>query len=150
MIPRSLLIFAALGILFLVSCGTNATSGGTCLAVTPDEPYVLSGTAMTTAFAPNAKTYVVRNTCSEDVRLSVEEDVRWLDVEIDAFGGVDEFGILSAGTSIDVVIEVRYGDDNPQRLDQLAPGTYEAELRFDDDTNDKRVVRSVDLTVNAP
>ena len=105
---------------------------------------------MTTTFTPDAKTYAVRNKCSEDVRLSVEEDVRWLDVEIDAFGGEDEFGTLSANSSVDVVIEVRYGDDNPQRLDQLASGTYTAELHFDDDTNDKRVVRSVDLTVNAP
>lgn len=148
MVSRSL-ILTLVGALLLVSCGSN-TSDKLCLTVTPNEAYRLSGTSMTTNFVPAAKTYTVRNSCSQDVQLSVEEEVRWLDVEIDAFGGVDEFGILSANASIDVVIEVRYGSDNPQRLNQLEAGSYQAELRFDDDTNGERVVRSVNLTVNAP
>jgi len=75
--------------------------------------------------------------------------VRWPDLEIDAFGAI-ESGVLSAGATIDVVAEVRYGNDNPQHLDQLAPGSYEAESYFEDATNDSRVLRAVDPTVNAP
>lgn len=149
MMSRPLLVFAAFGALVLAGCNPGTTPGDACLEVTPNERYALSGTATTMDFTPNAKTYAVRNSCDEDVALSVEEDVRWLDVEIAAFGTA-ESGVLAAGSSVDVVVEVRYGNDNPQRLDQLAPGSYRADLRFVDDTNDGSVVRSVELTVNAP
>lgn len=106
---------------------------------------------MTMDFTPAAKTFTVRNTCDIDVMLSVEEDVRWLDVEIDAFGGGDlEAGMLSAAGSVEVVIEVRYGSDNIQRLDQLEAGSYSAELRFVDETNTTQVDRLVTATVNTP
>lgn len=149
MMSRPLLVFAAFGTLVLAGCNPGAPPGDACLVVAPNEPYALSGTAMTMDFTPDAKTYTVRNSCDEDVTLSVEEDVRWLDVEIAAFGTA-ESGVLEAGSSVDVVVEVRYGNDNPQRLDQLAPGSYQADLRFVDDTNDGSVARSVELTVNAP
>ena len=83
--------------------------------------------------------------------LSVEEDVRWLDVEIEAFGGGGmESGTPNGNTSIDVDIEVRYGTDNPQRLNQLEADTYQAQLRFKDETNNTQITRLVDLVVNTP
>ncbi|MFK7847692.1 MAG: hypothetical protein AB8G77_20535, partial [Rhodothermales bacterium] len=145
--PMTMRFISFLVILLLVSCDSN--SDESCLTVTPDETYTLSGTAMTTDFTPAVKTYAVRNTCTLDVMLSVEEDVRWLDVEIDAFGD-NEAGTLSAGVSIDVDIEVRYGSDNIQRLDQLEAGSYSAELRFVDETNTTQVDRLVTATVNSP
>ena len=147
MTPRSLSLFTLLSILILTGCDSN--SDESCLTVTPDDRYTISGTAQTTTFTPETKTYSVRNTCTEDVMLSVEEDVRWLDVEIPAFGEIDESGMLGAGTSIDVDIEVRYGSDNAERLNQLAAGTYGTDLRFEDDTNGDTVTRLVELTVNA-
>ena len=133
--------------LLLFSCDSNSDED--CLTVTPNENYVLSGTAQTTDFTPATKTYTVSNTCDSDVMLSVEEDVRWLDVDIPAFGGGgNEAGTLNADTSIEVTVEVRYGSDNPERLDQLAAGTYQADLRFLDTTNNGAIIRSVDLTVN--
>jgi len=139
-----------LGAFAFAGCDSDGSSGNSCLAVTPDEAYAVSGAARSQSFTPVAKTYAVRNTCSEDVMLVVTEDKRWLDVEIAAFGGVDESGLLRAGTSIDVDIELRYGSDDPNRLNQLAPGSYSASIHFDDDTNDTRVTRSVELVVGAP
>lgn len=134
--------------LLFVSCDTN-NDEDSCLTVTPDENYELSGETMTTAFTPASKTYTVSNTCSEDVLFSVEENVRWLDVEIEAFGGVDESGTLEAGATINVDIEVRYGGDDIQRLNQLPPGIYRTELRFNDDGNDTRITHIADLTVTS-
>ena len=145
----SISLLAALSVLILVGC--DSASDESCLNVTPNESYALSGTAMTMDFSPDAKTYTVRNTCDTGVMLSVVEDVRWLDVEIETFGGGgNESGMLNTDTSISVVIEVRYGSDNLQRLDQLTPGTYVAELRFEDNTNNTQIVYSVDLTINTP
>lgn len=145
--PRSLGYAALAAFVLLVGC--DSASDEDCLEVTPDEAYVLSGTAMTTNFAPASKRYTVRNSCSSDVDLSVEEDARWLDVDIAGAGGA-ESGVLRGGGSINVDVGVVYGSDNPERLDQLAAGSYTAELRFVDETNDSEVVRSVQLTVNAP
>lgn len=130
----------------LVRCDLGDASS--CLIVSPDESFVLSGTAMSTSFTPESRSYSVRNTCREQVELSVEEDVRWLDVEIAAFGGVDEFGPLAAGESVSVDIEIRYGLDDAERLDQLSPGEYEVEIRFVDDTNETEVIRGVELMVS--
>ncbi len=147
MISFSRFMFAGLLTTMLIGCDSNSDEA--CLEVTPTEAYVLAGTAMSTSFSPDAKVYQVRNSCGEDIVLSVEEDVRWLDVEIDAFaGGTEESGALAAGARIDVRVEVRYGSDTPERLDQLDAGSYEAELRFVDETNGAHITRSVDLTVN--
>lgn len=149
MTSRFLPLVALLCPLLLVSC--DSSSDEDCLSVTPNDDYILSGAAFSMNFAPASKTYTVRNTCGSDITLSVEEEVRWLDVEIDAFGGGGaESGPLAAGGSVSVAIEVRYGADNPERLDQLAAGSYTAELRFVDETNDGLAVRSVELTVSAP
>lgn len=141
-------ILVVLSAFTLVRCDSG--DAASCLSVTPDESYVLAGAAQSTAFVPDSKTYTVRNTCSSEVDLVVEEDERWLDVEIAAFGGVAESGPLAGGASLAVVLEVRYGTDTPERLNQLAPGAYQAEIRFEDTTNDTRVVRDVELTVTAP
>ena len=133
-------------VLLLSSCDSN-NSEDSCLNVTPDENYVLSGETMTTNFSPEVKSYMVQNTCAEDILIAVDEDVRWLDVEIDAFGGVEESGTLAAGTTIQVDIEVRYGADNAARLNQLPPGIYRTEIRFNDTGNDTRVTQVADLTV---
>ena len=149
MTSRLHILLVSLCVLFFASC--DSSSDESCLTVTPSENYVLSGTAMTTNFTPASKTYTVSNTCGTDIMLAVVEEVRWLDVEIDAFGGGgNESGTLSADTSIDVVIEVRYGTDNAERLDQLDPGSYNADLRFEDDTNNEDVSLMVNLTVNTP
>ena len=146
--PR-LLIFAALAVFGpLVGCDSNSDSDEDCLEVTPGDAYVLSGTAMTTNFAPASKTYTVRNTCSDSVDLSIEEDERWLDVDIVGFSS--ESGELSGGGTISVELGVVYGMDNPERLDQLEAGSYASDVRFVDESNDKEIVRSVQLTVNAP
>lgn len=139
---------ALVACLFLIGCDMSDDDAN-CLTVTPNESFVISGTAATTNFTPASKTYVLRNTCDMDVTVSVEEDVRWLDVEIDAFEP-EEFGVVNASTSINVEIEVRYGSDNPERLDQLAAGTYTADLRFVGESDAGRVDRTVQLTVNAP
>lgn len=143
----SYLVLAVTFTLF-VGCDSGGESNN-CLTVTPDESYTLAGTAMTTSFAPNSKTYVVRNNCDTSVMLSVEEDVRWLDVEIDAFGTA-ESGVLTASASVEVRVEVRYGSDNPERLDQLSPGSYTAVLRFVGESDSGLVDRTVQLTVNNP
>ena len=150
MTSRVCTALATLSVVAFAGCDSDGSSGDLCLAVTPNETYTVSGEAMSLTFTPAAKTYAVRNTCSEEVMLVVSEDKRWLDVEIAAFGGVDESGAIAAGASIDVDIELRYGSDDPDRLNQLAPGSYSASIHFDDDTNDTRVTRSVELTVNAP
>lgn len=137
---------AAYMMLFLSACGSSS-GGSTCFSITPDETYIISGTAMTQAFSPDSKTYTVRNTCSADADLSVEEDVRWLDIEIAAFGA-DEFGTVPASGSVAVVIEVRYGSDLPDRLDQLPAGAYQTPVDFVDETNGGSTSRSVNLTVN--
>ena len=139
-----------LSMFFLSSCDSN-TSNESCLTVTPNESYTIAGSALSQDFTPAVKTYTVRNTCDTDVMISVEEDVRWLDVDIDAFGGGgNEAGLLASGITIDVDVEVRYGSDNPQRLDQLDPGMYETELSFIDETNNAQTIRPVNLTVAAP
>ena len=139
------ILFAIVAVVTFAACDSGG-SGELCLSVTPNESYTLSGAATTMNFAPATKTYTVQNTCGSQLTLSVEEDVRWLDVEIDAFGS-SESGSLGAGASIDVDVEVVYGDDNSERLDQLAAGSYSAEIRFEDDTNGSSVTRSVNLTV---
>ena len=131
--------------------GCDSNNGDSCLTVTPNEDYFIAGTAATTTFSPASKTYTVSNMCDEEVLLSVEEDVRWLDVDIEAFGGgSNEAGLLNPGTSVDVLIEVRYGTDNPERLDQLPAGLYEADVNFEDESNRSSVTRKVNLTVNIP
>ncbi len=135
-------------VLLLSSCDSN-NSEDSCLNVAPDENYVLSGVTMTTNFTPEVKSYMVQNTCAEDILFAVDENVRWLDVEIDEFGGVEESGTLAAGATIQVDIEVRYGSDDPARLNQLAPGIYRTEIRFNDTGNDTRVTQVADLTVTA-
>lgn len=144
---RSLSLLLILSVLTLAACSSDNNSDGDCLSVTPNEDYVLSGTATLTDFVPASKTYTVRNNCDEDIALSIDEDVRWLDVEIAGSGS--EQGVLVAGGTITVAIEVRYGTDNPQRLDQLDPGSYDAEILFEDESNDETVTRDVDLTVLA-
>ncbi|MBX2819895.1 MAG: hypothetical protein KTR29_09455 [Rhodothermaceae bacterium] len=135
--------------LLIFSCDSNSDED--CLTVTPNENYALSGTAQMADFTPATKTYTVSNTCDSDVMLSVEEDVRWLDVDIPAFGGGgNEAGTLNADSSIEVTVEIRYGSDNPERLDQLAAGMYEADLEFIDESNNATIVRVVNLTVNSP
>lgn len=145
--PRTLGWAALAAFVLLVGC--DSASDEDCLEVTPDEAFVLSGTAMTMNFAPATKTYTVRNSCDSDVDLSIEEGERWLDVNIAGAGGA-ESGVLSGGGSINVSVEVVYGSDSPERLDQLAEGSYDSEVHFVDETNDSEVVRSVQLTVNAP
>lgn len=144
---RLSLLLTALTVFLTASCDSNAEDS--CLTVTPDEAYTLSGTAQTTNFLPATKTYTVRNTCDSNLMLSVEEEVRWLDVEIDSYGDA-EAGPLAAGANLEVRIEVRYGTDNSERLDQLAPGTYGADLRFRDTSNNTEVVQAVNLTVSMP
>lgn len=149
MMSRILSFLAISCMLLLIGC--DSSDDISCLTVTPVEDYILSGTSFTTDFSPASKTYTVTNTCDDDVLLSVQEDVRWLDVEIAAFGGGgNEAGMLDPDTSVEVVIEVRYGTDNPERLDQLESGTYEAEIDFSDESNTNSVIRDVNLTVNAP
>ncbi len=143
--------FVFLLVVFAMVCfaGCDSSFEEDCLMVSPQEDFSISGRSMTMNFTPESKTYAVTNSCSEDIVLSVEEEVRWLDVDIAAFGGGgNERGSLIAGTTIDVVVEVRYGSDDPERLNQLAAGNYRADLRFDDVTNDNRILRSVDVTVN--
>ncbi len=146
--PRFLSFITLFCMLLLVGCDSNE-SPDSCLTVTPDENYELSGETMTTNFTPASKTYTVSNTCSEDILFSVEENARWLDVEIDAFGGVAESGTLAAGSTIEVDIEVRYGTDDISRLNQLPPGNFRTELRFNDEANDTRISLIADLVVTS-
>ncbi len=142
------LILSALALVLLARCD-GGEDGALCITVSPEEGYALSGTAGTSSFAPASMTYTVQNICSEDIELSVEENVRWLDVDIAAFGGgSSESGTVTAGQSISVIIEVRYGTDDPERLNLLAEGAYSTDVTFEDDTNDDRVTREVNLTVN--
>lgn len=146
--PRFFSVLTLFCMLLLVGCDSNE-SEDSCLTVTPDENFELSGETMTTNFTPEVKTYSVTNTCSEDILFSAEENVRWLDVEIEAFGGVEESGTLAAGATLAVDIEVRYGSDDPSRLNQLAPGNYRTELRFNDEANDTRVTLLANLVVSS-
>lgn len=130
-----------------LSCSGSADEG--CLVVDPSDTFLIEGNAHTTDFAPDSKAYVVINDCDAAVEIAVDDDVRWLDVEIEAFGD-EEGGTLGAGASVEVVIEVRYGADNPTRLDQLAAGAYDAQIIFEDKTNSTAVIRTADVTVSEP
>lgn len=132
-------------LIVLLAC-TSDNDGG-CLDVTPDDEFAPAGRALTTNFSPDSISYTVENTCDLPVEFAVGEEMRWLDVEIDELGDA-ETGTLQSDATIEVVIEVRYGDDDPERLNLLAPGSYPAEVRFEDLTNDTTITRSVDLTVN--
>lgn len=143
---RLIIPVVASTILLLSACDSN-NEGSSCFEVTPNESYNISGAQGTTTFTPASKAYTVRNNCSDSAELSVEEDVRWLDVDIAAFGD-NEFGTVQASSSVIVIVEVRYGSDLPDRLDQLPGGTYQTPVEFIDDTNDGSTSRSVNLTVN--
>lgn len=117
--------------------------------VEPGDDFLIEGNAHTRGFAPESKSYMVTNDCDAAVEIAVDDDVRWLDVEIDAFGD-EEAGTIGAGASVEVVIEVRYGADNPERLDQLPAGQYEGQVLFEDESNSTSVIRTAAVTVSEP
>lgn len=144
-VSPALIIFA---ILILAGCDSDG-NGDICITVTPATDYNLTGTAGSTDFTPASMSYQVTNNCSGSIELAVDEAVRWLDVDIAAFGGgSNESGMVTAGQTIEVVIEPVYGADNPERLDQLAPGSYGADVDFNDNTSDSGVTRGVSAAVN--
>lgn len=146
-VGQALVIFAAFIFVF-AGCDSDG-NGDLCITVTPASDYNLTGTAGSTNFAPASMSYQVTNNCSGSIELAVDEAVRWLDVDIAAFGGgSNESGMVTAGQTIEVVIEPVYGADNPERLDQLAAGNYGADIDFEDRTSDSGVTREASATVN--
>lgn len=140
-----LTIFTAFSSLALFGCDSNNTNN--CLSVSPNEAYTITGNAGTMNFAPASKTFTVRNICDYDIILAVDEDERWLDVEIDAYDPAER-GPLAASATVSVRIEVRYGSDNPERLDQLSAGDYDTDIRFIGESDNGELFRQVDLTVS--
>jgi len=130
-----------------LGCSGSADEG--CLSIDPSEAFVIEGSVHSIDFAPESKSYTVTNDCDTAVEIDIDDNVRWLDVEIEAFGD-EEGGTVAADDTVEVVIEVRYGTDDPSRLDQLAAGKYDGEIIFEDETNSTTVIRTADLTVSEP
>ena len=84
------------------------------LSVAPRETFGASGFEGG-PFAPDGKTYTLRNTAAEEVRWEAETSDGW--VTLSSYGGV-----LAGDASVEVDVGLE--------ADSLAPGIYRAEVRF--------------------